>query len=125
MKVAIVDDDQHFGRALARVLAAEQCETSLFGSGADFLRSLHAQVPDCLLLDVRMPGMDGFSVQETLKAGGFAIPIIAISSAASDVAKRMADGGAVTCLAKPVDVGLLMDAVRQAIAIASPTATPS
>ncbi|BCG86714.1 hypothetical protein MesoLj113c_28240 [Mesorhizobium sp. 113-3-9] len=117
MKIAIVDDDVSVRNALARVLTADEIETSTFASGAEFLDSLREQIPDCLTLDLQMPGMSGLEVQQALRDAGLSTPVIVITgNDDSTVVKRTLDAGAIACLVKPVDLGLLLDAVQRAVA---------
>ncbi|TAM99782.1 MAG: response regulator [Rhizobiaceae bacterium] len=121
MKVAIVDDDPAIRTAIARALMAEEVETSTFGSGAEFLESLREQIPDCLMLDLQMPGMTGHDVQRVLKDAGLSTPIIIITGCGDPIAiKRTIDAGAVTCLEKPIDTGMLRAALQQAVAHSRP-----
>lgn len=117
MKVAIVDDDFSVRSALARVLAADEIEISTFASGSEFLESLRDQIPDCLMLDLQMPGMNGFDVQHALRSAGVSTPVIVITgNDDAMVVKRTLDAGAVACLIKPVNVEVLFDAIQRAVA---------
>ncbi len=117
MKIAIVDDDQSVRKALARVLTADEIETSIFSSGAEFLASLAEQIPDCLMLDLQMPGMNGFEVQQALKDAGLATPVIAITgNDDSHIRKQTLDAGALACLIKPEDMGVLLDTIHRLVA---------
>ncbi len=114
MKIAIVDDDQSVRKALARVLTADEIETSTFASGAEFLASLPGQIPDCLMLDLQMPGMNGFEVQQALKDAGLATPVIVITGHAdSRIRKKSLDAGALACLVKPVDMSVLLETIHR------------
>jgi FixJ family two-component response regulator len=101
--VAIVDDDASVGRSTERLIRSFGYRARAFASGEEFLRSGTAAMVACLLLDVRMPGMDGLQVQRLLLEGGMNIPIVFITGRASDEEEHRArDAGAVAFLRKPV-----------------------
>jgi len=64
--LAVVDDEESVRRALARMLSASQFEVDVFASGQEFLDSLRARLPDCVILDYQMPGLTGRDVQRQL-----------------------------------------------------------
>src|SRR5262249_44689180 len=74
--VAVVDDDRSVGVALCRLLRTAGVEAKAFESAADFLRSLQEREPDCLVLDVQMPGMNGLELQQRLKDLAVMLPVI-------------------------------------------------
>src|SRR5262245_36339477 len=101
--IAIVDDDPFVRRALERVLRASGYMVTVFESGEQFLDSLGASRPDCVVLDLHMPKVDGFDV---LKALAEAAPIRVVVITADEnpqVALRVKRLGAVACLKKPVN----------------------
>ena len=114
--VAIVDDDSSVRRALTRVIRSCGFRVEPFSSGGEFLRSIDDHEPDCVLLDVNMPEMNGWEVQSHLSRAKADIPVIVISGehdpGAHAVAKR---NGAHRYLNKPVDADLLLEAIRNAI----------
>src|SRR5690349_20686080 len=75
--VAIVDDDASVRTSLSRLLRAAGYAVAAFAGGAEFLQS--AATPDCLLLDLNMPGMNGLEVLARLEAHGRKIPTIIIT----------------------------------------------
>src|SRR5689334_2611517 len=99
--IAIVDDDALVRKGLARLLRSSGYAVALYESGHEFLTSLDHQAPGCVLLDVRMPGMTGFDVQEALSRTDRALPVIMITAdhTASTVA-RATQLGAAACLPK-------------------------
>lgn len=115
--VAVVDDDRSVGVALCRLLRTAGIEAKAFESAADFLRSLDERQPDCLVLDVQMPGMNGLELQQRLKDIAVTLPVIMITGRdeASIHAICMAMGAS-TYLRKPLDDDDLLDAVDRAIA---------
>jgi FixJ family two-component response regulator len=114
--VAVVDDDRSVGVALCRLLRAAGIEAKAFESAASFLDSLAEHLPDCLVLDVQMPGMNGLELQQRLKDVAVTLPVIMITGRdeASIHAICMAMGAS-SYLRKPLDDDDLLDAVERAI----------
>ena len=115
--IAVVDDEPAVCKALERLLRSARFEVATFCSGAAFLASLSDRRPDCVVLDVHMPGMSGFDVQSHLVAdpiGGIGVVIITAHDS-SESQQRALAGGAVAYLLKPVDAEPLLAAIRAAI----------
>lgn len=115
--VAVVDDDRSVGVALCRLLRATGIEAKAFETAESFLDSLRAEMPDCLVLDVQMPGMNGLELQQRLKDIAAPLPVIMITGRdeASIHAICMAMGAS-SYLRKPLNDDDLLDAVERAIA---------
>ncbi|WP_343716637.1 response regulator [Inquilinus sp.] len=112
--IAIVDDDEAMRDALSELLQVLGFESRAFDCAAAFLDE--AERFDCLITDVRMPGVDGIELQRRLRACGCAIPVLMITSAPDPMTRaRALDGGACAYLAKPVDDGVLLDHLRAAL----------
>jgi FixJ family two-component response regulator len=115
--VVIVDDDPSIRRSTCRLIAALGHRVEAFGSAEEFLDSGRAAQTACLILDVRMPGLDGLALQHRLATQGLRVPIVFITALASeDEESRALDGGAVAFLRKPVDKSSLvrvLDAVLE------------
>jgi len=115
--LAVVDDEESVRRALARMLSASQFEVDVFASGREFLDSLRTRLPDCVILDYRMPGLTGRDVQRQLGLAQLRVPIIVVTAHDHPALREqcLADG-AVAYLAKPLHrerlVGLVNDAIR-------------
>src|SRR5512134_2097492 len=77
--IAVVDDEESVRRALARLMSSAGLKAVTISCGSDFLPSLQTHSPDCLLLDIHLPGMDGFEVQAQLQRTGVRIPVITIT----------------------------------------------
>jgi FixJ family two-component response regulator len=106
--VAVVDDDESVRTSTCRLIRSFGYRAEAFGSGPEFLSSPAATQTACLVLDVRMPGVDGLEVQRRVTAEGLDIPIVFISGRASDDEERRArSAGAVDFLRKPVDTARL------------------
>jgi FixJ family two-component response regulator len=92
-----------------------------FGSGAEFLQSIDTRVPDCVVLDLHMPHMNGFNVQADLARKYAALPVIIITGHDLPQARERAmAGGASAFLRKPVHDRTLLDAISAATAPAHP-----
>lgn len=111
--VAIVDDDRSVRQSTRRLIASLGYRAEAFGSAEEFLDSGRSTKTTCLILDVRMPGMDGLGLQRRLADGGLAIPIVFITGRASDDEERRAlAAGALAFLRKPVDKEVLLGVLR-------------
>ena len=101
--VAIVDDDASVRPSMLRLVRSFGYRAEAFSSGEELLASPIVAEAACLLLDVRMPGMDGLEVQRRLTEKGADIPIVFLTGRATDDEERQARrGGAVAFLRKPV-----------------------
>lgn len=114
--VYIVDDDESVRKAKARLLNSVGLQVKVFGSAREFLAHEQANMPGCLLLDVRMPGLSGLDLQQALVDSQINLPVIFISAHGNiPMSVRAMKAGAVDFLPKPVDDQVLIDAVRKAI----------
>ena len=114
--IAIVDDDDLMRGALQGLLKEAGFAARAFASGEEFLSSGHLRDAECLIADIRMPGMSGIDLQARLNADQVRIPIIFIT-AHGDARLRMQAmrAGAVEFLAKPFDEEVLLESVRAAL----------
>ena len=111
--VSIVDDDVSVRRSTRRLLLSSGLRAEAFASAEDFLQSGRVAETACLLLDVRMPGMDGLELQRRLSETDRMIPIIFLSARASEEEERRAlRAGAAEFLRKPVSKEALLNAIR-------------
>jgi len=114
--VFIVDDDPSIRRSLERLVRADGYRVQTFVSAREFLERADMKKPDCLVVDVRMPGQSGLDLQQVLETAGSTVPIIFITGHADGpLAEQALRAGAVELLAKPFDGEVLLDAVRRAI----------
>ncbi len=116
-QICVVDDDESVRRAISLLLDTYGFEVRTFASAVEFLNSVLKYTPACLLLDVRMAGMDGFELQQRLKTNGFRIPIIFISA---DKELKFSEqylqaSGAVGFLQKPFNDQALVDLIKAAV----------
>jgi FixJ family two-component response regulator len=120
--IAVVDDDGSVRRSLRRFCRTMGFDPRVFASAEDFLPSVDAQAYDCLILDLRMPGMDGLELQQRLLAMRADVPIILITAHDEPASRaRGLAAGAVAYLNKPVTNAVLLGAIRQALKSTSPT----
>ena len=116
--VSIVDDDVSVRRSTQRLLRCCGLRTEAFSCGEEFLKSSHLAETSCLLLDVRMPGMDGLELQRRLAETAHRIPIIFLSARASEEEEsRALKAGAARFLRKPVSKDALLQAIRAVLEI--------
>lgn len=114
--VAVVDDEPEVRRALQRLLRSAGFAVEVYASGAAFLDGLPDHRPDCLVLDLHMPGSDGFALQDALSRRGSMIPVVMITGGESVGARaRALTGGASAFLCKPMEDTELLAAIRGAI----------
>ena len=114
--IAIVDDEEHIRKALKRLMVSAYLDVETFRSGAEFLDSLRTRRPDCLVLDLHMPLMNGFAVQARLAEDRDQIPVVIITGHDSPEARdRALVGKPVAYLCKPVNDAALLDAIQLAL----------
>jgi FixJ family two-component response regulator len=117
--IAVVDDEPSVCRALERLLRAAKFEVVTYCGGEEFLASLASVRPQCVVLDLHMPRVNGFEVQSRLArdpAGNIGVVVITAHDSEESKERALA-GGAHTYLRKPVDAQPLLEAIRAAIAL--------
>jgi FixJ family two-component response regulator len=115
-RISIVDDDASIREALMSLMRSARFNVDAFGSAEEFLASEHLNSTSCLILDVTLPGMSGFELQNRLNIERRPIPIIFITAHADEVSRQRAlKGGAIDFLGKPVRRGPLFKAIQTAI----------
>src|SRR4051794_17100878 len=112
-RVLVVEDDVKLARALKRGLTAEGYDVATTGDGDDALIRATEPDLDAVILDLMLPGTDGFEVCETLRRRGRQVPVLMLT-ARGEVADRIRglDGGADDYLVKPFDFGELLARLR-------------
>lgn len=114
--VFVVDDDASMRQALARLFQSVQLRAEVFASAQEFFQSERPEVPSCLVLDVRLPGLSGLDFQAELIKADVRIPIVFITGHGDiPMSVRAMKAGAVDFLAKPFRDQDLLDAVTTAI----------
>jgi len=111
--IAVVDDDPAVLKGLSRLLRSHGFRARTYGSGQEFLAVLPAGLPDCLIVDLQMPEMNGLELQQRLVSSGTRVPTILIT-AYEDVALRN-HGGLVASLRKPLQQQALFEAIDRAV----------
>jgi len=114
--VHIVDDDEAIRRSVSFALKTSGFQVRVYENGTDILKSAPALEKGCILLDIRMPGMDGLEVQEALKGKGVTLPVI-IMTGHGDVtlAVRAMKAGAIDFIEKPFEKAVLLLAIEHGI----------
>ena len=114
--VFIIDDDAGIRASIQGLLKEEGLRSESFGTPQEFLRSERSEGPSCLILDVRLPGVNGLDFQRKLTEAGIHIPIIFITGHGDiPMSVRAMKSGAVEFLTKPFKDEELLDAVQQAL----------
>jgi RNA polymerase sigma factor (sigma-70 family) len=114
--VFVVDDDAPMRESLKNLIRSVGLRAELFASAQEFLRSKRPDVPSCLVLDVRMPGLSGLDLQRRTTEVGMEIPIIFITGHGDiPMSVRAMKAGAVEFLTKPYRDQDLLDAIQQAL----------
>jgi len=114
--IAIVDDEESVRKSLRRLLVASQLDATVYASGQEFLDSLGGRQPDCLVLDLQMPGLTGLEVQRALAGARVRFPTIIITAHDEpETRARCLSAGAVAYLCKPLHDELLLDAIAAAV----------
>lgn len=120
MKTILVADDKPTGRELVRtVLEKSGYEVIEADNGLDALNLANRVHPDLIILDIHMPGLDGFGVIKELRAGGFFVdtPVIALTASAMQGDKQKALAAGFTgYISKPVSLGTLRAEVERLLA---------
>jgi len=113
--VYLVDDDPGVREAIAFLLEAEGLRVKAFGDPCELLEAVDADARGCLLLDVRMPGMDGLELHQALKKRGVAMPAVFISGHGDiPMAVRAVNAGALDFIEKPFDDEVLLERIARA-----------
>jgi FixJ family two-component response regulator len=114
--LAVVDDDADVRVALTRLVSSAGFAVETFPSGAEFLHSIQDHQPDCVVLDLHMPEMSGFDVQNALAKAHAAIPVVVVTGHDTPESRaRAVQLGAKAYLCKPVDDNALLAAIGTAI----------
>jgi FixJ family two-component response regulator len=111
--IAIVDDDPAVLKALARLLRTRAVEARTYGSARDFLASLPDGLPECLIVDLQMPEMNGLELQRHLNRARIQIPTIVITAHNEvDMRELCEAAGAAKFLLKPLQDTSLLAAIN-------------
>ena len=110
-----MDDDPAVLKALSRLLRTRSFRARTYGSGREFLAALQTDIPECLIVDLQMPDMNGVELRQHLVSNGINIPTILIT-AHGDAVLHPDDGGFVARLRKPLQEETLFEAINRAVA---------
>jgi len=113
LNLAVIDDHPGIRIALKRLLGASGHRVSLFSSAEDFLA--HDVSADCLIVDVRLPGLSGYQLEERLRASGSITPIVFMTAQSDTVARGVPSDVPRFCLPKPFDEDGLLNAISDAL----------
>ncbi len=114
--ISVVDDDESMREALESLLKSVGFRLTIFASAKEFLNAIEHDVPDCLILDVLMPEMNGLELQKKLIGENIPVPIVFISAHGEAGEEAQALGaGAIDFLHKPFSEDSLLGAVGAAI----------
>lgn len=114
--IAVLDDEPQFCKALGRLLKTHGFEVMTFGLGEELLAACAARRPTCLLLDLHMPGLNGFQILERLGAQRLPLPVVVITGHDQPGnAERVRALGGADYLLKPLNESQLLTAVGKAI----------
>lgn len=113
-QIYLVDDDEAVRRSAGFMLKTAGFAVESFVSGVEFLKSVGTLEPGCILLDVRMPGMDGLEVQRALGERGITFPVIVLTGHGDvNVAVSAMKAGAIDFIEKPFEKAVLLSALEE------------
>jgi two-component system response regulator FixJ len=113
--IHIIDDEEAIRRSASFMLKTSGFAVESWASGTAFLKEVRHAAPGCILLDVRMPEMDGLEVQQELNQRGVAMPVIVLTGHGDiSIAVRAMKAGAVDFLEKPFEKSVLLGAIEAA-----------
>jgi FixJ family two-component response regulator len=114
--IAVLDDEPEMRKALRRLLTSRGFRVEEYERGEDLLAAVDSHLPDCLLLDLHMPGINGFDVLEALRSRQIPLPVVVITGRdESDTAARVRAAGISAYLKKPIDRDVLLSAMEAAM----------
>ncbi len=114
--ISVIDDDESIRRTTTLLIESFGFRAAAFASAQSFLKSGQVHDTSCLILDVRMPGMNGLELQSELSAAGYGIPVIFITAYDDKGSRgRAMQAGAVAFLEKPFNDEQLLQTVRSAL----------
>jgi two-component system response regulator FixJ len=115
--VHIVDDEDAIRRSAGFMLKTSGYAVNAYASGVEFLEKARDVEPGCVLLDVRMPGLDGLEVQAAMAERGVLMPVVVLTGHGDiSIAVRAMKGGAVDFVEKPFEKARLLEAIELAFA---------
>ena len=120
-KIYVVDDEETVGDSIEALLSSVGYEAEVFVSAGQFLESFDPSGAACILLDVKMPGMDGLTLLERMGADRRGVPVIMVTGHGDvPLAVRAMQAGAADFVEKPFEEARLLQSIKQAISNAAP-----
>jgi FixJ family two-component response regulator len=114
--VFVVDDDESMQVAMTHLFRSMNFDVKVFSTGAAFLRSELPNIPSCLVLDIRLPGMNGLEFQDVLAKAGIRIPIVFMTGHGDiPMSVKAMKAGAIDFLPKPFRDQDMLDALTRAL----------
>ena len=115
-RIYVVEDNSSVRRSLCALMSAHGYNPSPFASAEDFLDGYDPDMPACMLLDIKMPGISGLQLQELLNDQGVTMPIVVLTGHGDVAAAVQAmKNGAIDFVEKPPDEKVLLEAIRAAV----------
>lgn len=115
--VAVIDDEASVRKGLLRFLRSADLNPQSYASGQEFLDAWEIDRPDCLVMDLQMPGVSGFEIQARLNSIRAQVPVIIITAHDEpETRRKCVQLGATAYLLKPLDGEVLLEVIRTAIA---------
>lgn len=118
--IAVVDDDEAVQVSISSLLHSAGYRSEAYRSAEAFLDACAMQLPDCAILDFRLPGLNGLELQRMLSEFGHSIPIIMVSAYDDRVRTKALEQGALIVLGKPFGGETLLAAIRSALESSEP-----
>ena len=111
--IYVIDDDPSILKAFKRLLRSDNLPVTVFSSAEEFLQDVSVSEGDCLVMDLQMPGMKGFSLLEELKLRSIRVPVIVVTAFDDPQSReRSKQLGAEAFFRKPVDAQALLDSIH-------------
>ena len=124
--IAIVDDEEPVRKALKRLLIASGFEVESYAGGKEFLAASPEPSPDCLILDLHMPGMSGLQVLQALQAEHRQLPTVIITAHDTpEMSEKCTAAGVSAYLRKPLDERVLLNSISSSLARAAARSSPT
>ena len=115
-KVSVVDDDPSAREGITDLVKSMGFDVRAFERAEDFLKSAHLDRCDCLITDMRMPGMSGLELYDRLLASGLSIPTIMVTAFPKDADRARAQRVGIVCyLSKPFDESQIAECILSAL----------
>jgi two-component system, LuxR family, response regulator FixJ len=112
--IHLVDDDEAIRKSAGFMLRTSGYTVNCYASGAEFLKAASSAELGCVLLDVRMPGLDGLQVQAAMRDRGIAMPVVVLTGHGDvTVAVQAMKAGAIDFLEKPFEKAAVLDAIQR------------